>query len=247
MTPENTDPVFGIDKLDTISMGRMEPGLLGLIYGPPGTGKTTIGSHFLFRGASQNNNVCLLTYEPMTLFTKKFQRFKSYESSWLKDGYISIFMLQNLMERVGIDPDNITGEDVDILFDVMIQIISDMDMKRIVIDPGMPLLDLIIRHGKEAKLTDLKLDLVRTRSSALIIYDLGLSTGSGEEPYYIPSPNLFDVIIKTDLNHTCRTPVITLRIERWKDSSHSRSIYVLDTSGDRVIMAPKLSPSGGLE
>lgn len=247
MSPENTDPIFGIEKLDTISTGRMEPGLLGLIYGPPGTGKTTIGSHFLFKGASQNENVCLLTYEPMTLFTRKFQRFRSYESSWLKDGYISIFMLQNLMERIGIDPYDFIDEDLDLLFDVMIQIISDMDMKRVVIDPGTPFIDLIVRHDKVAKLTDLKLDLVRLRASALIVYDIGLSTGSGHYPYHIPSPNLFDIIIRTDLDNACPAPVITLRIERWKDSAHSRNIYVLDTSGDRVIMAPRLSSPGGLE
>ncbi|MDG6225054.1 MAG: ATPase domain-containing protein [Candidatus Thermoplasmatota archaeon] len=247
MHGESGDHVFGIEKLDNLTTGRMEPGLLGLIYGPPGTGKTTLGSHFLFRGASLNQNVCLLTYEPTSLFTRKFQRFKCYESSWLKDGYISIFMLQNLMENIGIDPERIEVDDLDLLFDVMVQIISDMDMKRVIIDPGAPFIDLLNKNGRGSYLTELKIDLVKLNASAFIVYDIDPLFVNKREPGYIPNPNLFDVMIKLNREDSGRSPVNTLHIQRWKDAPHSRSIYVIDMSSDSVIMAPRLFPSEGLE
>jgi len=235
---ERDDPVFGINKLDNLSLGTMEPGLMGILYGPVGLGKTTIGSHFLFKGASQGSNVCLLTTEPPSWMVRRFIRFKDYDSSWVKDGYISVFKVSNLFRHIGVDPSRPGREGLVLFSHLLSQMMDTMDLRRIVVDPAGPLFMTSLAHCPDL-LESIRTALVRTGASAIFVLDTGLDDGG---TFDVPTPHLFDIMIKFQRESVQNSQMNMVTIQRWKGSPHSRMSYVLDISDEGVMLIPRLDP-----
>ena len=143
------ESTFGVKQLDNITLGSLRNGQMGLIYGPAGSGKTSLAAHFLFRGASSNMNVCLLTTETTSRMANKMSGFKAFDPKWLREGYLSIFRIQDLTDLVGVRFKDIGPDDLDIMYDLILQTLDDMDIKRFIIDPAGPLLQILSRWEKE--------------------------------------------------------------------------------------------------
>jgi len=232
------DDVFGIDKLDNISLGGMLPGLMGIIHGSSGSGKTTLASHYLFHGASRGQNVCLITSEPTDSVMRKFARFRSYDSSWVRDGYISIFHIENLFDLVGIEIDRLDRTELDIASGLITKIVGSMDIKRVVLDPGLFLMEAIEDTAHSTFFRDIKSELVQLSSSCMVVVDTGIA--GSVSPFRTGNPEVFDIVISCGREEDRSVRTKTLCIERWKDSAHSNMKYVIDITDDGVMIVPRI-------
>jgi KaiC/GvpD/RAD55 family RecA-like ATPase len=172
-----------------------------------------------------------------------YQRFSQYDSSWIKDGYITVFMVQNLMDLIGAERVGAGYRDIRLFVKLVSNIIETMDLHRILIDPGRPILDLMNGLDQTSLIHDLKDTLMRNGASAMMIYDTGIRDSWDTDG--IPHPHLFDIIIRCDREERRGQSSNTMMIERWKGSAHSRMTYILDLSYEGVMMVPRIDPSEG--
>jgi KaiC/GvpD/RAD55 family RecA-like ATPase len=243
MSMDERETVFGINKLDNLSLGELRPGTLILAYGPTGTGKSSLGAHYLFKGASMGQNVTLLTTDPPSSVAASFQRSSVYDSSWIKDGYITIFMVQNLLDLIGVERDGADYKDMRLLSRLICQMIEAMDLKRLLIDPGRPIMDLMVGLDQTSLIHDIKATLSKMGASAVFIYDTGII-----DPWDIdrlPHPNLFDVIVRCDRDEGGASFANTMTVQRWKGAAHSRSTYILDISEQGIMAVPRIERREG--
>lgn len=234
------ESMFGIKQLDNITLGSLRNGQMGLIYGPAGSGKTSLAAHFLFKGASSNMNVCLLTTETTSRLANKMSGFKSFDPKWLREGYLSIFRIQDLMDLVGIRFNNIGPGDLDILYDLIIQTLDDMDIKRFIIDPASPLLRVLSEWEKDDFFQKLRSDIYKRGITCMVVLDN--ESGDFISDFGVAEPHMFDIILRFNKDREDPISLNTLRIERWASSPHSKNTYVVDISEDGVILVPRIKP-----
>ncbi|MFW3145648.1 MAG: RAD55 family ATPase [Thermoplasmatota archaeon] len=231
---------FGIIQLDNISLGEIRAGSMGLCYGPPGCGKSSMLAQFLFQGAGRGNNVCLMTNEPPARTSSFLNGFKGCNSSWLKDGYITVLSLKNMTGLIGVDFEDCSGEDLDLLLDLMVQSLEHLDARRLVIDPFNPLLMLLNKNEKVFFMHRLKGHLARMGVAAFFCFDIeeeACSSGSA-----CLELGLFDIIVKFAREKEPPTTMNTLTIERWKGAPHARNTYVIDVSEQGIVLVPRIKP-----
>ncbi|MGA1819432.1 MAG: RAD55 family ATPase [Thermoplasmatota archaeon] len=240
MEGKDGESCFGVDQLDNITLGRVIPGSLGIFHGPAGSGKSSMLYHFLFQGADMNKNVCIITNEPPGRISSHMSSFRTYQSNWLKDGYISIFNIQDLMALVGLDMENAGPDDVDLLFDLLIQVLQHLDAKRLVIDPINPILHLLEEWNKVFFIQRLKGKLIELGVSTFIALDTNLPIHQMDlrclEPYN------FNIILGFKKEEEPPIMLNTMTIERWKGSSHAKNTYVIEISKDGVFLVPRIKP-----
>ncbi|MGA1792433.1 MAG: RAD55 family ATPase [Thermoplasmatota archaeon] len=240
MEGKDGESCFGVDQLDNITLGKILPGSLGLFHGPAGCGKSSMLYHFLFQGAGMNNNVCFITNEPPDRISSHMSSFRTFQSNWLKDGYISIFNIQDLMGLIGMDLENTGPQDVDLFFDLLVQVVQHLDAKRLVIDPVNPLLEILEDWNKVFFLQRLKGKLVELGVSTFMAMDTNLPLH--EMDLRCMEPYNFNIII--GFKKEKEPPVIlnTMTIERWKGTSHAKNTYVIEVSKDGVFLVPRIKP-----
>jgi KaiC/GvpD/RAD55 family RecA-like ATPase len=231
---------FGVSQFDNISMGKVLPGTIGLFYGPPGAGKSSVLAHFLFQGARNGVNVCLLTCEPPSLVASRLTHFKGCDQKWLRDGYISILNLFDLADLIGVSLDSMEEGDAELIYDLVIQVVDLLDAKRVVIDPVNPLLRALESRNIMNFFQLLKGDLTEKGVICFLGYDTDREGGEWER-----NPlSVYDLDVVVRFMKAREPPLVlnTLTIERWKSNSHARISYVVDVSGDGVILVPRIKP-----
>jgi KaiC/GvpD/RAD55 family RecA-like ATPase len=240
MEKKEIDSSFGIDQIDNISPGGIPPGAIGLLRGPSGCGKSSVLAHFLFEGARRNENVCLISTEPPSIITSRIKSFNEQGQSWIKDGYITILNIQDLMDIIGVRLCEMEKGDGDLIYDLLIQIIDHLDAKRLVIDPINPLVEALEETGSLNFFQGLKDELLQRSATCFLCYDT-VSERKDWENKVLP---LYDLDIVIVFRKERDEPLIfnTLSIERWRSSPHSKTSYVVDISRDGVILVPRIKP-----
>lgn len=231
---------FGVSQLDNISMGRILPGTLGLLYGQPGTGKTSVLFYYLFQGAREDKNVCLITSEPPAKAASRMSDLQGYEQKWLRDGYISILNLHDLLDMIGIDLDRLEEGDPDLIFDLLVQVIDHLDIKRLVLDPINPLIMSMSRAGRTDLFQGFKSYLLDREASCIICYDTARETSKWEDNSL--AVHELDIVIRFDKEKDPPMVFNTLTIERWRSAAHSKTSYVVDVTESGVVIVPRIKP-----
>lgn len=242
MVGASDGPSFGIDQLDGLSLGKLSYGTLGLLFGPSGTGKSTVLAHFLFNGAKSGESCCLITNEPPVRVAGQLSRFRSYTPSWVKDGYISIFNLHDMLDMLGISEETMDKDDMELLFDLLVQTMDQMDTKRLVIDPSNPLLNLLERTDMRSFMRGLRSEVLDRGMVAMLSYD----TLAPSEMWakQVLEQDMLDVMVAFSRVREREVSMNCLTIEKWKGSPHSRASYVIDIDTDGVVLVPKIGPGG---
>jgi KaiC/GvpD/RAD55 family RecA-like ATPase len=231
---------FGVSQFDNATMGIMPPGTIGLFYGPPGAGKSSVLNHFLFQGARNGSNVCLITCEPPSSVASRITQFAGCNQQWLRDGYISILNIYDLVDLVGIKLGEMEEDDADLLYDLVVQVVNHLDVKRLVIDPVNPLLRSLESCGMMNFFQTLKGDLSKKGVICLLGYDTSREGGDWEQnPLSVYS---LDIVVRFRKEREPPLVLNTLTIERWRSSSHARIAYVVDISDEGVVLVPRIKP-----
>ncbi|MGA1866135.1 MAG: RAD55 family ATPase [Thermoplasmatota archaeon] len=229
---------FGIDQLDNITLGRMVPGSFGLFYGPTGCGKSSMLYHFLFQGASMDNDVCLISNEPPGRLSGHMSTFKRHQPNWLKDGYIAILNVHDLMGLIGSDLEDSGPDDVDLFLDLLLQVVQHLDAKRLVIDPVNPILYLLEEWNKVHFMQRLKGKLIEKGVTTLMALDTSISLE--ERSMSVLEPYLFDIIVGFRKDRETPITMNTLTVERWKGAPHANNTYVIDISREGILLVPRI-------
>ncbi len=219
MDEMGSDGSFGIAQLDNISLGKIQPGMIGLFHGPCGTGKSSILSHFLLQGAREDGNVCLITSEPPSIVASRISQFEGYDPKWLKDGYITILNIYDLMDIIGVRLCSLEVGDQDLIYDLLIQVIDHLDIKRMVIDPVNPLLNALDKEMTGSFFQGLKNELLNRNATCFISFD----TNKDKEEWENNALSLFDLDIVVKFDKEIGQPIIfnTMLIERWRSAQHT--------------------------
>ena len=235
-------PSFGLDQLDGLSLGKLSRGTIGLLKGPSGTGKSSVLAHFLFDGAMKGESCCLVTNEPPARVAVGLSRFRRFVPGWVKEGYISIFNIHDMLEMIGISEEHMTSDDVELLHDLLIQTVEQLDVKRLVIDPLNPLLNILERTGMSFFMRGLRNEVVDRGIVCMLSYDSNDPDGVWGSRSL--EPDTLDLVIGFSRSQGPGPIMNYLSIERWKGAPHSRSTYVIELDGDGVVLVPRLGVGG---
>jgi circadian clock protein KaiC len=125
----------GIDELDSEMYGGIPVGSTVLITGASGVGKTTVSMQFLTNGIKlDEKGVFFTTSETISKLTSHLKGYKFFDENLIKLNKLSIIDLWNISDRLGLNSDRYTAEDVNILFEVIRDITKELGAKRLVVD-----------------------------------------------------------------------------------------------------------------
>jgi KaiC/GvpD/RAD55 family RecA-like ATPase len=158
----------------------------------------------------------------------------------LKDGYITIFNIQDLMGLMGVHFEEAGPDDVDLLMDLIVQVVEHLDAKRLVIDPINPVLHLLETWEKVFFIQRLKGKLQKMGVSTFLALDTDLPMP--ELNLMCMEPLNFNMIVAFRKEEEPPITLNTMTIERWKGTSHARNTYVVDISNEGVFLAPRIKP-----
>lgn len=103
--------------------------------GSSGSGKTTLCMQFLANGAKQGERgIFFTTTEPLFKLTKNMEVFNFYDKKLIEPGMVNLIDLRIISERLGLDVEKYTVEDASALLDVLMDIVNELNVKRLVID-----------------------------------------------------------------------------------------------------------------
>ncbi len=125
----------GINQLDMQMYGGIPVGHTFLVTGSAGTGKTTLCMEFLFNGAKiGEKGIFFTTIEALPKVKRNMRQYTFFDENLIDTGKISIIDIWTISDRLGLDPEQYSIEDANLLFDVLVEIARELDAKRLVVD-----------------------------------------------------------------------------------------------------------------
>ena len=220
----------GIELLDSDLGGGIPCGNIVLISGGSGVGKTTFSMQFLFKGMEKGEKGVFFAATENLQKLKKYQSaFSFYNEKLVKSGDITIIDLWNISDKLGLDPDQYSLEEANILFEVIRDIVKEIGAKRLVVDSITSICyrmktrerirDFIFKLG--SSLTALNCTTFLTSEVPPMVYQFS----QNEIEEFISDGIIFfsDIERRGDL-------IRTLQIIKMRGTSHSRTKYALNMS-----------------
>jgi circadian clock protein KaiC len=222
----------GIDGLDEITLGGLPKGRPTLIYGAPGCGKTLFGIQFLARGAT--------TYSEPGVFLSFEESVEEHKQNVRSLGYdLADLIARNLLviEHAAIDPAREIGRgeyDLDALCMRLARAIDAAKAKRVVIDS----LETIIQHERDRAIVRQAFErlfrwLKNRHVTSIVTAEVGPNGRSkhGFEDY------IADCVIRLDHRATPQVSTRTMRVIKYRGSSHGTNEYpfLIDEDGIHVV------------
>lgn len=125
----------GISELDADLNDGIPVGSTVLISGSSGVGKTTTCMQFLTNGIKfGEKGVFFTTSESITKLIRHLKGYDFFDEKLIESGDLNIIDLWNISDRLGLNPDKYTVEDVNLLFEVIRDITKELDARRLVVD-----------------------------------------------------------------------------------------------------------------
>ena len=125
----------GIEALDKELNGGIPTGSTVLISGGSGVGKTTLSMQFLTNGIRQGEKGVFFTATETVPKLKRFQGvYDFFDEKYIKSGELSVIDLWSISDRLGLNSENYSLEEADILFEVIRDITKELKAKRLIID-----------------------------------------------------------------------------------------------------------------
>jgi circadian clock protein KaiC len=232
--------ITGIEGLDDILHGGIPKGNMVLIAGSVGTGKTTLCLEFLVRGAERGEQSLFISVtEASARLIENLSSFDFFRKDLISSGTLVFVDLPVIYERLGLDHEELTGEEIDLLTRSILDLVSELGVKRVVIDS---LTSVVYRIGQDERLRAFILKLGQGLNhlgcTTLVVSEV--PTASGRFSLHGVEEALVDGVIVLG-NATRQGDILrVLQVVKMRGTSHSRAQYVLELSPVGLLMAPHL-------
>ena len=233
--------VTGIHGLDDILGGGVPRGNSVLVCGAVGTGKTTLTLEFLVRGAERGEpSLYLSVTEASDKVLQNLATFEFFRPDLVAKGKLTFLDVPVIYEKLGLDREEMTSEEVDILIRTIADLAQELGVKRLVLDS---LTSVCYRIRKEERIRDFMLKLSQSLfalgCTTLLVSEVGESAAGRLSLYGVEEAIVDGVIL---LGNTRRQGDIirVLQVVKMRGTSHSRAQYVIELTPIGLLMAPHL-------
>ncbi len=234
----------GIAGLDDILGGGIPKGNLVLIAGTVGTGKTTLTLEYLVRGAERGDRSIFLSMTESTAkLVQNLSSFEFFRPDLLQNGSLVLVDVPAIYEKLGLDREEMSAEEVDLLLRTIRDLVAELGAKRLVLDS---VTGVSYRIRKEERIRDFILRLGQAMSqldcTTLLVSEIGPTPGryslSGVEEAIVDG-----VIL---LGNTRRQGDLlrVIQVIKMRGTPHSRAQYVIELTPIGLLMAPHLKGGG---
>jgi KaiC/GvpD/RAD55 family RecA-like ATPase len=230
----------GIEGLDDILGGGIPRGNMVLVAGSVGTGKTTLCLEFLVRGAERGERSLFLSVtEASQKLIQNLSTFEFFRADLVHDGSLVFVDLPTLYDKLGLEHEELTADEIDILIRTIHDLVKDLGVKRLVLDS---LTSVCYRIRRDEAIRDFMLRLGQSLSelgcTSLLVSEIGPT--AGRYSMHGVEEAIVDGVIL--LWNTRRQGDIlrVLQIVKMRGTAHSRAQYVIELTPIGLLMAPHL-------
>jgi circadian clock protein KaiC len=230
----------GIEGLDNILGGGIPRGNMILVAGSVGTGKTTFSLEFLVRGAERGERSLFLSVtEASAKLIQNLSTFEFFRRDLIDDGSLVFVDLPNIYDRLGLEHEELTPDEIDILIRTIGDLVESLGVKRLVLDS---LTSVCYRIRRDERIRDFMLRLSQTLTelgcTSLLVSEIGPQ--AGRYSLHGVEEAIVDGVVL--LWNTRRQGDIlrVLQVVKMRGTAHSRAQYVIELTPIGMLMAPHL-------
>ena len=230
----------GIEGLDNVLGGGIPRGNMVLVAGSVGTGKTTLSLEFLVRGAERGErSVFLSVTEASDKLMQNLSTFEFFRTDLVLDGSLVFLDLPSVYDRLGLEHEELSPEEIDILIRTIRDLVRSLGAKRLVLDS---LTSVCYRIRRDERIRDFMLRLAQELNDAgctsLLVSEIGPQPG--RYSLHGVEEAIVDGVIL--LWNTRRQGDIlrVLQVVKMRGTPHSRAQYVMELTPIGILMAPHL-------
>lgn len=237
----------GIEGLDNILEGGIPRGNMVLVAGSVGTGKTTFCLEFLVRGAErQERSLFISVTESSDKLVQNLSTFDFFQPELVANGSLVFVDLPDIYRKLGLEREELSTEDIDILLRTIGGLVRDLGIKRLVLDS---LTSLCYRIRRDEQIRDfllrLGLELSNADCTSLLVSEIGPQ--SGRYSAHGVEEAIVDGVILLWNNRRMGDILRVLQIVKMRGTAHSRTQYVIELTPIGLLMAPHLKGARGEE
>jgi circadian clock protein KaiC len=232
--------VTGIEGLDNILGGGIPKGSMVLVAGSVGTGKTTLSLEFLVRGAERGERSLFLSVtESSAKLIENLSEFDFSANDLVEQGTLVFVDLPLMYERLGLDHEELTLEEIDLLTRSILGLVAEIGAQRVVLDS---LTSVGYRIRRDERIRDFMLNLssglTRLGCTTLLISEVAPAEGKYSS-HGVEEAVVDGVIL---LGNASRQGDIlrVLQVVKMRGTAHSRAQYVIELTPLGLLMAPHL-------
>ena len=235
--------ITGIQGLDDILGGGIPRGNTVLISGSVGTGKTTLTLEFLVRGAERGEKSLYLSVtEASGKLLQNLETFEFFKPELVTGGLLTFLDVPVIYEKLGLDRDEMSAEEVDLLMRTIVDLAQELGVKRVVLDS---LTSVCYRIRKEERIRDFMLKLGQglfaLGCTTLLVSEVGQAPG--RLSLYGVEEAIVDGVILLGNVRRQGDIIRVLQVVKMRGTSHSRAQYVIELTPIGLLMAPHLKGS----
>ena len=230
----------GIEALDNLLDGGIPRGNTVLITGAVGTGKTSLCLEFLVHGALRGENSLYISVTESTdKLLKNIIPYDFFDDKLVKEGRLHVLDLPVIYERLGLDRPEFDYEEINILINAIVNLVTELKVKRLVLDS---ITSVAYRLKSEEILREFVLKLGAQLSAlgctTLVVSEISPS-GERYSSYGVEEAISDGIIVMANLER--RGDLLrTLQVVKMRGTMHSRTKYVLDLTTTGVLLVPLL-------
>jgi circadian clock protein KaiC len=230
----------GIEGLDNILGGGIPRGNMILVAGSVGTGKTTLSLEFLVRGAERGERSLFLSVtEASQRLIQNLSTFEFFRRDLIDEGSLVFVDLPAVYDKLGLEHEELTPDEIDILIRTIHDLVLSLDVKRVVLDS---LTSVCYRIRRDERIRDFMLRLGQSLSAAgctsMLVSEIGPT--AGRYSLHGVEEAIVDGVVL--LWNTRRQGDIlrVLQVVKMRGTAHSRAQYVIELTPIGMLMAPHL-------
>jgi circadian clock protein KaiC len=239
----------GIGGLDAILEGGIPRGNMVLVAGSVGTGKTTLSLEFLVRGAERGERSLFISVtESSSKLIQNLSTFEFFRTDLVDQGKLVFIDLPTIYEKLGLEREELTPEEIDILIRTIRDLVRTLGAKRLVLDSltsvcyrirrDEQIRDFMLRLGQELKIAG---------CTSLLVSEIGPQPG--RYSLHGVEEAIVDGVILLWNTRRMGDILRVLQIVKMRGTAHSRAQYVIELTPIGMLMAPHLKggrAEGGL-